>query len=87
MMVYLPRNEATWAITIQLCEDEIAEFLTKKDKEYLPQPNPALLGSISIVRYGPLASHNPYPIIVYSMANYGPHLSRFWANTIFEIPT
>ena len=47
-MVYLPRNEATWAITIQLCEDEIAEFLTKKDKEYLPQLSPALLGSIMI---------------------------------------
>ena len=48
LMVYLPRNEATWAITIQLCEDEIAEFLTKKDKEYLPQLSPALLGSIMI---------------------------------------
>ena len=29
-----------------------------------------------------LASQNPYPIIVYSVANYRPHLSHFWANII-----
>ena len=29
-----------------------------------------------------LASQNPYPIIVYSVANYRPHLSHFWANVI-----
>ena len=27
-----------------------------------------------------LASQSPYPIIVYSVANYTPHLSHFWAN-------
>ena len=27
-----------------------------------------------------LASQSPYPIIVYSVANYIPHLSHFWAN-------
>ena len=27
-----------------------------------------------------LASQSPYSIIVYSVANYGPHLSHFWAN-------
>ena len=26
------------------------------------------------------ASQSPYPIIVYSVANYIPHLSHFWAN-------
>ena len=26
------------------------------------------------------ASQSPYPIIVYSVANYRPHLSHFWAN-------
>ena len=31
--------------------------------------------------YVPLASQSPYPIIVYSVANYRPHLSHFWANT------
>ena len=27
-----------------------------------------------------LAFQHPYPIIVYSVANYRPHLSHFWAN-------
>ena len=27
-----------------------------------------------------LASQIPYPVIVYSVANYRPHLSHFWAN-------
>ena len=34
------------------------------------------------VGYVPLASQNPHPIIVYSVANYRPHLSHFWANVI-----
>ena len=29
-----------------------------------------------------LASQNPHPIIVYSVGNYRPHLSHFWANVI-----
>ena len=29
-----------------------------------------------------LTSQNPYPIIVYSVASYRPHLSHFWANVI-----
>ena len=32
--------------------------------------------------YVPLTSQNPYPIIVYSVASYRPHLSHFWANVI-----
>ena len=40
-----------------------------------------VLGS-SFAGYVPLASQNPYPIIVYSVANYRPHLSHFWANVI-----
>ena len=32
--------------------------------------------------YVPLASQSPYPIIVYSVANYRPHRSYFWANVI-----
>ena len=32
--------------------------------------------------YVPLAAQNPYPIIVYSVANYRPHLSHFWAIVI-----
>ena len=30
--------------------------------------------------YVPLASQSPYLIIVYSVANYKPHLSYFWTN-------
>ena len=33
----------------------------------------------------PLASQSPYPIIVYSVGNYRPHLSHFWANTNFYV--
>ena len=34
--------------------------------------------------YVPLASQNPYPIMVYSVAYYRPHLSHSWANIIFR---
>ena len=40
-----------------------------------------VLGS-GFAGYVPLASQSPYPIIVYSVANYRPHLSHFWANVI-----
>ena len=40
-----------------------------------------VLGS-SFAGYVPLASQNPYPILVYSVASYRPHLSHFWANVI-----
>ena len=32
--------------------------------------------------YVPLASQNPYPVIVNSVASYRPHLSHLWANVI-----
>ena len=44
-----------------------------------------VLGSI-FAGYVPLAPPSPYPIIVYSVANYRPHVSHFWAN-IPQIPT
>ena len=34
-----------------------------------------------------LASQNPNAIKVYFLASYRPHLSRFWANVIFAVPT
>ena len=34
--------------------------------------------------YVPLASQSPYPFIVYSVANYRPHLSHIWANMWFS---
>ena len=36
----------------------------------------------SFAGYRPMASQNPYPIIVYSVASYRPHLSHFWVNVI-----
>ena len=33
-----------------------------------------------LLRYVPLASQIPYPMIVYSVANYRFHFSHFWAN-------
>ena len=35
---------------------------------------------ITFAWYVPLASRSPYPIIVYFVANYRPHLSHVWAN-------
>ena len=37
--------------------------------------------------YVPLASQSPYPIIVYFLASYRPHLSHFLENVIFAIAT
>ena len=37
--------------------------------------------------YVPLASQNPYPMTVYSLANYRPHLSHFAKKVIFAIPS
>ena len=45
-----------------------------------------LLG-FSFAGYVPLASQSPCPIIVYFVASYRPHLSHFWENVIFAIPT
>lgn len=45
-----------------------------------------VLGSI-FARYVLLASQNPYFIMVHSVGNYRTHLSHFWANVIFAIPT
>ena len=42
-------------------------------------PRGGVLGSI-FAGYVPLAYPDPYPIIVYSVANYRPHVSHFWAN-------
>ena len=40
-------------------------------------------GGVIFAGYVPLASQNPDPIIVYSVTNYRPHLSHFWANTFY----
>ena len=48
-------------------------------------PGGGVLGSI-FAGYVPLAPPSLYPIIIYSVANYRPHVSHFWAN-IPQIPT
>ena len=48
---------------------------------YIPGGGGGVLGS-SFAGYVPLASQNPYLIIVYYVANFRPHLSHFWANVI-----
>ena len=35
---------------------------------------------LNFAGYVLLASQIPYPVIVYSVANYRPHLSHVWAN-------
>ena len=37
--------------------------------------------------YVPLVSHNPYAIIVNSVANYRLRISHLWENVIFAIPS
>ena len=41
---------------------------------------------LSFAGYVLLASQSPYPIIVYSVANYRPHLSHFWEICNFRDP-
>ena len=42
---------------------------------------------LMFVEYVLLASQSPYPIIVYFLASYRPHLSPFLENVIFAIAT
>ena len=55
-------------------------------KQFGPKGRGGKLGLI-FAGYVPLAFHSPYPIIVYFLANYRPHLSHFLENVIFVIPT
>ena len=61
-------------------------LITLNRSRLLAPPRRGLLGLIS-AGYVPLASQNPYPIIVYSVAKCGLHLSHFWENVIFAIST
>ena len=50
---------------------------------YIPAPPPppgVRVPWLMFAGYVPLASQSRYPITVYSVANYRPHLSHFWAN-------
>ena len=39
---------------------------------------------LTFAGYVPLASQSPYPIKVYSVANYRPHLRQSWASMKFS---
>ena len=43
-------------------------------------PGPGGLLGLIFAGYVPLASQSPYPVIVYSVANYRPHISHSWEN-------
>ena len=58
------------------CQKEL--FIKSSDTIQSPGGG-GVLGSI-FAGYVPLAYPDPYPIIVYSVANYRPHVSHFWAN-------
>ena len=51
-----------------------------------PQKKTGVLG-LNFAGYVPLASQSPNPVIVYSVANFRPHLSHFCADVNFAIPT
>ena len=70
------------ALVVQNCQQE--HFLPYINHSV--QDPGGLLGLI-FAWYVPLASHNPYPVIVYSVAKYRPHPRHFWKNVIFAIPT
>ena len=50
-----------------------------------PRGGGGVLGLI-FAGYVPLASQNPYPIIVNYAAKYRPHLSHFWEKCNFRNP-
>ena len=59
--------------------------LDRADNFLYPDPPPGGGGEVlesGFAGYVPLASQNPHPIIVYSVANYRLHLSHIWANVI-----
>ena len=60
--------------------DSYSDIHISQYKELI-SPRGGVLGS-RFAGYVPLASQSPYPIIVYSVASYRPHLSHFWANVI-----
>ena len=63
-----------------------SQYYEKTMTPLLKYPRPELGGGGGGGRrfagYVLLAFQNPCPIIVYSVANYRPHLSHFWANVI-----
>ena len=70
-----------WGFFNNLSSDLQSKFRLFTDHTTPVGGGGGVLGS-SFAGYVPLASLNPQPIIVYSVANYRPHLGHFWANVI-----
>ena len=88
VMIWYCRHTEITAFA-EKCTTEYTTLLTAKNGS---DPPPPTRGDPSInfrifPGYLPLAFQSPYPIIVYSVANYRTHLSLFWANAIFAILT
>ena len=66
---------------------ETKRRLKDRFNEHRRTIDPAGVLGLMFAGYVPLASQSPYPILVYSLANYRPHLSHFLENIIFAIPT
>ena len=85
-----PLKEATQiALQVPLDEDETKELLLcalyifknlEQGKYSLYSRGGGGVLGLLFAGYVRLTSQSPYPIIVYSLANYRPHLSHFWAN-------
>ena len=58
----------------------IHRLLERKDKDLDSGGRGGGVLGLIFAGYVPLAFQSPYPIMVYSVANYRPHLSHFWAN-------
>ena len=65
----------------------ITELKIKTQTMLLSSTRPPGGGGAMFAGYLPLAPQSPYPIMVYFLANYRPHLSHFLENVIFAIPT
>ena len=66
---------------------EFSRSLPYQDRAWVPGGGGGGVLGLMFAGYVPLASQSPYPILVYFLANYRPHLSHFLENVIFAIPT
>ena len=63
------------------CNLQQCGLLRNLHREHCKRKAQGVQGS-GFAGYLPLRSQNHYPIIVYYVANFRPHLSHFWANVI-----
>ena len=89
-VIFLPFQAGNIRVKILRLERVIGQLLFSNvilDAAWVKKPDNTCPGGLLVsifAGYVPLASQSPYPIIVYSVANYRPHLSHFWANMSFS---